>query len=651
MNIIRVDEILLRRSASGLAHVIAPAVPAHEESVLGRPFGFICINVPRTPQVDALVADVENVIERAYSRNTMRPGQTPEQFFEETAAKVRVSIAGSLSEAHIKIDPSLMTIVLACVVGTDIFITRHGQAEAYLIRRVPGYPTKTIDIFRGINANDDERLLSDLIVGSITPDDLFLVATDSLFEAYPIADLVDATDRSEPAAVAARIRSIILSAPGNDAIAGCLMRLAPVRAMFRAKENPSVSALRSREEEVARTLSPSGVPGIGSFLERFKRKENKPRKVSLPKQKAPIIERFNNLPKITKLAAITALALVAIFIVSLKLVSVNNERKSQDAQFTTAVEAINKQIDLAESTLIYDEGRAKLILDEANSMINGLSNRNKREETERADLAERLTATQRALEHRYDATAKTLTVLESPASFIMRQGNDWLLNSGNDLLLINDIGSPTNLATLPDTPVWAASAQNSADDIYLWLKNGTLVSIGAKATDLPRALDYSGPTNPQSGAIWNNRLYVLDGEGKQIWRLPPTLTGFGKGATWLASPITGDGAISIAIDGKIYTAIPGDAIRKFEKGGMSPFAASGASANTNPLSIVLGESNIYLLGNDNTIAVWNEEGKLLAQYTLPSDLGKTTAFLVDEAHKKVIIATDKGIIADFDLVK
>ncbi len=650
MTIVRIDEILLRRSASGLVRVIAPVIPAHEESALGRPFGFVRVNVPRTPQIDSLVAGLEATVKRAYSRGTLRPGQTPEQFFEETVGKVREAVAGSLAEEHIKIDPSLMTVVLACAAGSNVFITKHGRAEAYLIRRVPGYPTKTIDVFRGLGPDGGGRLLPELIVGTITPDDLLLIATDSLFEAYPIADLVTATDRSEPAAVAARIRSIILSAPGTEAVAGCLMRLAPVRAMFRAQDNPSVSALRSREEEVARTLSPSGIPGLGSFMERLKSKKQKPRKTSLPRQKkAPFIERFNGLPKPAKLAAITLLALVAVFIVSLKIVSLANQRQERDGQFAAAVESVKKQIDMAESTLIYDEDRAKMILGEAAAAVAALPGRTKREKEERTALSARLTSAERALQHRYDIAIKTIETQNGPASFILRVGNGWLINSGNDLVLVGDNGSPANLATLPDTPLWAALGDDNI--AYLWLKNNTLVSLAADPKALPRALDYSGPENPRSGAIWNSRLYALSSDGKQVWKLPSTISGFGRGAAWLYQPIAGSGAPSIAIDGAIYAPVPGDAVRKFEKGNMAAFAASGASANADPRSIVLGATSVYLLGGDNTVAAWDKTGKLLAQYALPGDIGKATAFAVDEPGKKIVIVTDKGIMGSFEMSK
>lgn len=668
MHAVRIDEILLRRGSSGLVRVIAPPVPAHQETSLGRPFGLICINVPRTPQIDALVADVEAVIEHAYSHGTLRPGQTPESFFEETVGKVRQSIAASSSQSRIRIDPSLLTVSLACVFGPQIFITRHGQADAYLIRRENGKASKVLDVFRGIGDDPEGKLLSDLIVGNVGEDDLLLLATGSLFDISSMADIAEATEQCEPAAVAARIRSIILSSSGNAAVAGCLMRLSPVRAMFRAKENASVAGMRTREEDVARTLSPSGIPGVGAFFDRLKSKtlpnraaglSNRPvakpaapARTALPRPKGPrrpLIERFNMMPKAAKRGAVVLLALAAIFIVSLQVIAGQNDKKERATQFAASVEAVKKQINLAESTLIYDEGRARSMLEEAKSMQKSLPGRNQSETAAKSQLDADLAAADRRLRHLYDVTPATIETAQGASNFVVKAGNGWLTNAGPDLIMLDANGSPTNIATLTDAPLWAAPADDGT--IYLWLKNGTLVSVNTKAKSVPNALDYGGPENPRAGALWSGRLYVVSADGTQVSRLPATLTGFGRGSAYLANPLSGKGASAIAIDGSVYLAVAGDAIRRFERGAMASFALSGASANADPKALVLGKDTFYLLGADNTIATWDKTGKLIAQYVMPSDTGKITSFAVDEAAKQIVIATEGGVISRFELAK
>jgi outer membrane protein assembly factor BamB len=232
---------------------------------------------------------------------------------------------------------------------------------------------------------------------------------------------------------------------------------------------------------------------------------------------------------------------------------------------------------------------------------------------------------------------------------VVKTSTGWLTNEGADLLLLDANGSPTTIATLPDIPVWAAAATDADGTVYLWLKNNTLISLAAAPKSLPRSLDYSGPEAPTTGAMWGGRLYVLSQDGTQIWKLPPTLTGFGRGSAWLAAPVAN--AFGLAIDGSIYSAIANDAVRRFEKGKMSPFAAAGATANAAPVTINITANNIYLLGGDATIAAWDKEGKLAAQYALPGNEGKITAFAVDETAKKIIYTTDKGVVSQFTLTK
>jgi hypothetical protein len=661
MHAVRIDEILIRRGGAIIERVLNPTLPAHQEAAVGRPFGFICVNMPRTPQLEALVLEVETVIEHAYTHGSLRPGQTAEQFFEQTVAGVRKAIADALVRERIKVDPSLLTIVLAVVVGTDIYLTRHGKAEAYLLRREANRPTKIVDVFRGFDDGTDERLLNDLVIGNVAENDILLIATGSLFNICPIADIVEATDRSEAPAVAARIRSIILSSPEGGSVVGALMRLSPIRTMFRAKENTSVTNLRSREEEVARTLSPSGLPAMGVWIDRLKTKNKpvpkknivkpkntKPAAESVPKK--PLLERFNNLPIAAKRAAIVLLALLAIFFVSLKIISANNARRAAEDRFNTAVSDIKRQIDLAESASIYDESRGRLILAGAQSMEKALSASDQSQAATLANLVTQLTTTDRKLQHLYETSPKTLETLKAPANFTLKTASGWLMNAGPDLILLNNNGSPTTIATLPDVPVWATVASDTDNAIYLWLKNDTLVVIGAAGESLPRVLDYSGPSNPRDGAMWNGHLYVLTSDGTQIWKLPPTLTGFGRGVEWLEAPLN-VGATSLVIDGSVYGSIPRDAVRQFSGGKMSPFAASGATANADPIALVLGANDIYLLGADNSIAVWDKTGKLLAQYSTPGNEGKIAAFAVDETTGTIVFATNQGVVSEFTMVK
>ena len=662
MNAVRIDEILIRRGSAIIERIINPTIPGHQENSLGRPFGFICVNMPRTPQLEALVSEIETVIDNAYSRGSLRPGQTAELFFEATVAKVREAIAASLERERIKLDPSLLTIAFAVVSGTNLYLTRHGAAQAYLLRRETGRPTKTADIFRGFDDDADERLLNDLVIGSVAENDILLIASGTLFDICPIADIVESTEKSEAPAVAARIRSIILSSAGNESVAGVLMRLSPVRAMFRAKNNTSVSNMRSREEEVARTLSPSGLPAMGAWIDRLKPKTNtapartaaKPQAAKPPVQNVPkisLLGRFNELPIAAKRATVIVIALLAVFFFSVKILSANNARRAAKEKFNAAVQEIKRQIDLSESTSIYDESKAKVILSNAQNMEKALPNAGDNAQSAAVSaLLKQITEAERKLQHLYSAAPTTLETLKAPATFTLKTANGWLTNAGTDLILLDANGSPSNIATLPDIPVWAAVAADTDNTVYLWLKNNTLVAIGAAPKSLPRALDYSGPENPRSGAMWGGRLYVLNADGTQVWKLPPTLTGFGRGSAWLAASLP-VGATSIAIDGSIYAAIPRDAVRVFAKGKISPFAGAGATANTDPTAIVLGAANIYLLGADNSIAVFDKTaGKLLAQYSITAN-GKITSIAIDETAKNIVFATDKGVVSEFTMAK
>ncbi len=634
----RIDEITVtREQPQTRSRTFLPMVPPDREMALGRAFGFAEITVPRTPQVDEILAGIDHELTHAYTNGVLRPGETPELFFENIVRRICDGITDYIHEHRLRISNDSMTLLFGCVSGSCVYMTGRGTAQAFLIRRAPQGQSQATDLFRGMADDPGPRLLVNLLTGNITPQDVILFGNRTLTETVAVPEIVRAAEKTESAGIAAYLRTQIVHARPVGPAIGLLVRITPMDRPLSTEDNPSVQAMVSREEEVARVLSPAGVPHVHTLLARFKK----------PKKQVPVppIERFNALTRRNKISALVLMSLVAIFLVSLQIRAVQNKGREREAAYQSAVLAVRAINDQAEGSLIYDENRARELAGEARTKFDALPQKSKREKQVAAALEGDIISLERRLSHIIDPELRVLATLPGPGSVLSGRGATLFLSAGTDLLQIDASGNTTTLVNLVSAPRWLV---DDGKLLYAWLENGTLVSIDPSKKS-SAAVSYDGPPAPRDAGMWNERLYVLSEDGRQIVKLPRTLSGFGRGAQWLKEEIPGPGGQSMAIDGTIFVHIPGDAIRQYERGSALPFAATGSDTLTDGRRLVITPSSIYLLGANRTIAAWDRTGKLIAQYVLGETHGIPMAFTVDETKKQATLVTDIGAVLQFDL--
>jgi hypothetical protein len=653
----RIEEITVSREQPyQRSRTFVPNVSSAQEVALGRPFGFAEISVPRTPQVDELLAGIEAELERRYATGALRPGETPELFFEHAVKRIADGIQAFIKERRLRLGPDSITLLFGCVAGSQVFMTGCGKVNAFLLRRPETGPVKVVDILRGFDAHDGERLLAHLLTGSIAPQDCLLIGNDMLIETVPVAEVARTAQVTEPAGIAASVRAHVMGARPTGSVVGLIARLVPVHLTPEPKKSRSVNSMLSREEEVARVLAPSGIPSIGALfgriaktaptIEKIRTQKTETRKRSVPaRTRSPFIERFNALSRKNKIIGIVLFCALAAFLVSLQVNAMLNRAHAKDATYTTAVAAIRELRDQADASFIYDEGRARELVAQAHAKLNALPLKTKHEKDTAAQLTAELVTEDQRLAHIVNAAPLPLSTLSGAGAVIVARGTTLYVSSGSTIMSIDDRGATATVATLTDTPHWMV---DDGTRLIAWLKNGTLVAIDPK-NGAVTTLTYDGPSDPRDGALWNGRLYALTSDGTQVYKLPTTLSGFGRGSTWLTAAIPGNGANAVALDGTLYAAIPGDAVRQFSKGTALPFAASGSDALQGALRLTVTDRFVYLLGADSTIAVWDKTGKLIIQYALQGANGAVRSFVVNEKQKTALFVTDKGMVGRIGL--
>jgi len=161
---------------------------------------------------------------------------------------------------------------------------------------------------------------------------------------------------------------------------------------------------------------------------------------------------------------------------------------------------------------------------------------------------------------------------------------------------------------------------------------------------------------PQLTASYDGNLYIVDGEGDQVWRYRPGKNGYeGDPEAYFASgnPVDLAGVQAIAIDGNIWLLFTDGRLLKFFAGEQRPFdfqGMPGPLAAPTALAVLQEGDQLYILdaGNGRIIEV-TKEGQFLRQFRARDDdfLRQAKDMYLDEAARKFYILTsDQLYVAD-----
>ncbi|MCX6779065.1 MAG: hypothetical protein NTU97_02445, partial [Candidatus Magasanikbacteria bacterium] len=148
---------------------------------------------------------------------------------------------------------------------------------------------------------------------------------------------------------------------------------------------------------------------------------------------------------------------------------------------------------------------------------------------------------------------------------------------------------------------------------------------------------------------YNTKLYSLDKKSNQIFKHPPTTTGFGKGVAWLKTNqgIDLTDVTSMAIDGNIYVAKQNGQIYKLESGFLSTFEINFLDPvliNVTKIYTKNGSDNFFVLDKEKKrVIIWNKTtNKLVTQLTNPN-WDNLKDFSIDEKERKIYLLNGSTI--------
>ncbi len=347
-----------------------------------------------------------------------------------------------------------------------------------------------------------------------------------------------------------------------------------------------------------------------------------------------------------RLLFLILIVIVFIFLISLGITNWNQRRQEAKINFNTLVAQIEDKEGLIDSHLLYnDEEGARIVLGDAQALIDSLPNKKKYQREIYDDLTNRL----KTLEEKVQKIIK----VEEPEMV-----NDLTGLGVNNLVWVAGViygaSGQTIYSLIPNfsaSEKWEVSGGNSLDNpqfdgrdqLYYW-DNDRVVQFNLK-TKNSELININKDSDFVSFKIFNNNLYVLARDKNQIYRYSRSAGGFTTKNDWLTEELDLSQATDLFIDGNIYVLQNNGEVLKLFKGQKQSYSAVPPLPQlTQTNKIIVGTDYIYLLAPDaqRLVVLAKKDGHLINQYQIDS-LQQIKDFSIDEKGRAAYILNNENI--------
>lgn len=222
----------------------------------------------------------------------------------------------------------------------------------------------------------------------------------------------------------------------------------------------------------------------------------------------------------------------------------------------------------------------------------------------------------------YDLT--NINKLPSYSAFTQTNGNLYLLDPKKqrlDLLSLEDkVAKPYLKGSTLENLTLITSGQSSvylASNTSLYLADNQGLSAKAK---------FSSPSltvSPSQLAFWNNTLYVLDIQSRQIFKYPANSRGFDQPQPWLKpQEKLSVSTQSFAIDSFVWTLSSVGSVNQYLKGEKQNFKlqSNPDSLQSSNLIVPVSQDKLAFLTDGRIIVLYDKQGQFIQKYTSPENV-------------------------------
>lgn len=523
-----------------------------------------------------------------------------------------------------------LNVLIAAVVGDQLYLTQTGEAEAYLVRK--RFITTISD---DLQESESEDLFTNIASGDLEPGDFVLMSTTRLLRYVSKNDLakqIGGPLTNSMLAIEDFLRGEVISKIG---LIGIQSTEAPkmdegekvieeVYAHSR-EESFSDAAPESRGKINLKTVTEKLKMGkiknfVGDSLFGVKGKirdfstDDDGRGSRRPRSSNPW--SFSNWGKDKILIAIIALIVILTLGVGWLRSKADEDMRIQT--LANDLVQIREQINSAITTGQFDKDRAGEMLNDAEQKAIEVLNSGYHKSKAR-DLLDMILDTRDQLDGVMHPEVEELADLSMKRSNVSALG---LVSLNKQLyayeynalypILANEVQDPL---TIDDNEsVISAAYYDDKESVLFFTESGKVIEY---KDDRMSFLQTTDDSFKKGNVIksFSNRIYVLDPEGNQVWRYTRRRDTFDGAQAYINdSSVDISNAIDLAIDGSVYVLGSDGYITRLFQGGKEDFPISKQPVKgvVNPTKIFteVDMNQIYMLeGNENRVLVYNKDDR------------------------------------------
>ncbi len=556
-----------------------------------------------------------------------------------------------------------LNVIVAAIVGNDLFLTQSSDAEAYLIRK------RYVSIVsEGLNEEaSGEDVFSTIANGKIEEGDIVLFSSTRLIRYIGKSDLAEGVHRKDIAQALANVRDII-----STEILG---RVGLTGISFERAGVDQVNEAMDGEDHVSKGMLEANEAGVsahkniltGKFLNIFKRDPAKRRTYGGTRGVfSKMADRWGNfkdgvMEKGFGKNKILALLVVVIVVLGVLVVFANSNRAEKDElkKLDLVLVSVQDKLTQAEAQSVLDKQQAKDTLDkaylDAKSVLDSGYYRDKAtiyllqiEETrDRLDNVTRVNAPKVVADlatKRPDVNALGFVTLKDRV-FVYEY------NALYELVL-DQIQDPLTIDK-DETVIAAAGFEDQRSLIFL-TKTGKVIQYKDGTMSIMDSED-GAFRKGAALATWSNKIYILDQAANQIWKyaFKGSNGKFGKAESYINDKTDVSRVQDFAIDANLYLLQATGDILKLYAGAKASFYINNAPFNNlvDPKAIYTNDKldQIYVLdGREARVLVYTKDtrtGNLdyKTQY-LFTGVGDLRDMYVNPDSKKLYVLTKTKVL-------
>lgn len=656
-----------------------------KEFVEQRGKSFIVLQLDLEEEISIKISEIiSDIFKDEYYKDPYKnPTYGPKSItnlFENAINKVNKSLGALESEGYVTWDNNIH-IAICVIKNSEIHLAYTGKTHALLLR-----DEKFIELSEG-DKKVQKKVFAQTVSGVIESDDILIFSTPELLNYISEEKIKRSLLNKGVEETEKEIRSILTAIDSLDPISGIIVNVKPTTELLQKKAiiNPPIEQKTKKEESPSLTES---TPLPEKPAKENKPSEKKPYLVGrtirgsfeIPKNNQPLstagytdptpqpkvtflqkakkaVERFFdtylNTKDKGKVLGIAAGVVAFVLVAGVTTTYFNNRTKAAEAKNEEAISfATEKEQEAANAIIYRDYNTAEILLTEAKDRIENDMNEDGKDAAETKELLLNIAS-------HFDKINKVNRVSSTLIAPLPGGTNSPSLVGKNGELYITTKDAKVFNLSGGAFEEFSKEASGIADITFSTFNTGKDTIAFATEKGIAEMPLFSGTISNNGDefarddhnfvamTIYQDKIYLLDTNNNQLYRLTRRVDGYDFGKEWIDDEnVNVRDGVSVAIDSNVYILKKDGSIIKLNRGLPEEFELTGLtdtlSENT---QLITNENmeNLYILDKDvNVLAAFSKTGQLLNQYAieLPDTI---TDFHVDEINQTAYLLTNSEV--------